>query len=252
MARGQKKNKSVDKRSIGERMQAAFGDIDKKDIEVLKKKYRAVGCKHLDLTLPAFKQPKNTWETIETELLHSFPEFQDKAAGNTRLKLAVSYLKRYFRELNRRDRATAKVESGKNESVQSRKNAPPPLGQLSMSEEYNAVTSDSLASLEIKGFLESFNPSLVHLQRLFVDVQLVDEKALQTIASWPRPSLIEFLESMADADNRKLSKVAVEAIAIRLEAMRGSSKAESDEVPVQVAIQERAEGWMQIVGCSAQ
>ncbi|KAJ7351974.1 hypothetical protein DFH08DRAFT_77241 [Mycena albidolilacea] len=67
---------------------------------------------------------------------------------------------------------------------------------------------------DIKAFLESFTPSLLSLYPTFVEAEITDQKALDSLASWPRVNLVEFLGGLARQD--KLKKIVVEAIVLRL------------------------------------
>jgi hypothetical protein len=67
---------------------------------------------------------------------------------------------------------------------------------------------------DIKAFLESFTPSLLYLYPTFVEAEITDQKALDSLASWPRVNLVEFLGGLVGQD--KLKKIVVEALVLRL------------------------------------
>jgi hypothetical protein len=92
---------------------------------------------------------------------------------------------------------------------------------------------------DIKVFLESFAPSLLHLYPTFVQAGITDQQALNAIASWPRFNIVEFFSGLEDSGARelgaaqtkgkgkakekgqgqgKLKKVVVEALVLRFKA----------------------------------
>jgi hypothetical protein len=66
---------------------------------------------------------------------------------------------------------------------------------------------------EIKAFLESFTPSLLYLYPTFLEAEIADQKALDSLASWPRVNLVEFLGGLVGQG--KLKKVVIEALVLR-------------------------------------
>ncbi|KAJ6608584.1 hypothetical protein B0H10DRAFT_2067197 [Mycena sp. CBHHK59/15] len=190
----------------GQKFQAALG-VGDVEFVAIKKQIRAIGEKHLDFSLRSLRdQPSDVYTKFKEELIASdFSLFGGTDDGPNRLEHAVFYIKKAF------SRHRGKYELIKS-SIDSDTAANPasPISAFDV-----GAPSDSP---EIKEFLESFSPSLLHLFPAFLNAGIVNRTTLNHIASWPRKNLTDLLEDLTGIAGVTMEKVIVEAIVSSLKA----------------------------------
>ncbi|KAJ7261343.1 hypothetical protein B0H12DRAFT_348924 [Mycena haematopus] len=181
----------------------------------LKQEFRLVARKHIDCCFTLNKQKEGTFERIQQELVEKFPEFREQDVGSKRLELVHEYIVvSFIDEISHLRKGKKKQAKEELHSQQDGNSAHEPAVEV-VNEHAEIATpevSQSFESTVIKEFLESFNPSLFYLYPTFLAAGLVDKEALDAIGAWPRPNVVEFLESLGTA----MKEVVVEALVLKL------------------------------------
>ncbi|KAJ6496089.1 hypothetical protein C8R45DRAFT_1072406 [Mycena sanguinolenta] len=258
--------------TLGRQLENAF-NLPTDKMAKLKGEFRSTAKKHLDPFATFTNQRPGTIETIEEELTATLPEFHDTTSRASRLQLGMRYIQYFFNDKMRRKvkkeikepASLAMPQSNNNtsdvtvENPDSTIEAGPPAAEPHITSNSESSSSSSSASkppaapmpmpkldatytyptAEIKSFLESFTPSLLHLCQTFVNAGIVNQEALDALAAWPRAQIRAFLGELAIAaqgqgqgrgrggegegkgkgeEGGKLGKVVVEAIILRFKA----------------------------------
>ncbi|KAJ7798644.1 hypothetical protein B0H14DRAFT_3492338 [Mycena olivaceomarginata] len=247
---------------LREKLAKAFNlSPDSVEMAQMKLRFREIGHKHLDLSVTMGNQSAATLSRIEQELKATFTEFKDAGLGVLRLELSMAYIKTHWgahrtqgkvkREVEDQTKdgkspASELTDDGTNGAPQKQvedqtKDGKSPASELTDDGTNGAPDADFNFNVapDIKVFLESFAPSLLHLYPTFVQAGITDQQALNAIASWPRFNIMEFFSGLEDSGARelgaaqtkgkgkakekgqgqgKLKKVVVEALVLRFKA----------------------------------
>ncbi|KAJ7700616.1 hypothetical protein B0H14DRAFT_3527940 [Mycena olivaceomarginata] len=226
---------------LREKLAKAFNlSPDSVEMAQMKLRFREIGHKHLDLSVTMGNQSAATLSRIEQELKATFTEFKDAGLGGK--------VKREVEDQTKDGKSPASelTDDGTNGAPQKQvedqtKDGKSPASELTDDGTNGAPDADFNFNVapDIKVFLESFAPSLLHLYPTFVQAGITDQQALNAIASWPRFNIMEFFSGLEDSGARelgaaqtkgkgkakekgqgqgKLKKVVVEALVLRFKA----------------------------------
>ncbi|KAJ7853132.1 hypothetical protein B0H14DRAFT_3865885 [Mycena olivaceomarginata] len=226
--------------SLGQELEITF-NVEKFSMLKMKEQFRTIAQKHLDLSVTTANQTPRTMDNIKQELKTTFREFNDEDPGPRRLQLSMKYIKDYFKDKISKFRKNLKDEE--DETTEDKRTQGERPGYEDADDDrfninFGSGTPEPLCTPApknnaLEGSMRQRNkeehkgnrhtqpsgaspstPSLLYLYPTFVEAEITDQKALDSLASWPRVNLVEFLGGLVGQD--KLKKIIVEALVLRL------------------------------------